>query len=87
MQSLSLGYIMETDIDMKKHDICDMCPNNCEICRKDEGLNNICSNFPHISLGGCLSYLNVCKIYHGEFTEEMSEARCIWESQQESARI
>ncbi len=24
LHSLSLGYLMETDIDMKKHDICDM---------------------------------------------------------------
>jgi len=80
-----MGYIMETDLDMKDHDICTLCPKNCEHCRKDQGLNDICNQFPHMSLGGCLSYLNVCRIYHGDsLMSEYDDATCVYRSQQES---
>lgn len=65
---LAMGYIMNTDLEHSQEDICDMCgPTMCSTCMADSSINDFCDYMrqfvPDIKLGGCLHYLNMCKIF------------------------
>ncbi|CAD7975870.1 unnamed protein product [Amoebophrya sp. A25] len=82
MESLVMGYMMETEVDMGKFDICEMCQ-PCERCTNDVQLREFCGQVPHMTLGGCLAYMNTCKIYESE--EPLID--CVRRSQDEAARL
>ncbi|CAD7946892.1 unnamed protein product, partial [Amoebophrya sp. A120] len=82
MQSIVVGYMMATDVDMGRYDVCEMC-DPCERCLNDRALKNFCAQLPHLSLGGCLAYMNTCKIY-GTETPLLD---CIRDAQMEAARL
>eukprot|EP00392_Amoebophrya_sp_AT5.2_P007742 g7757.t1 len=84
VESLVLGYMMETDTDMGRYDICEMC-DPCDKCLHDRQLKEFCGQekLQHLSLGGCLAYMNTCKIYG----DEKPLADCIYDAQFESSRI
>lgn len=82
MESLVLGFMMETDVDMGKYDVCEMCK-PCDTCLNDKSLRDFCDQdqLAHMSLGGCLAYINTCKIYNDVHGRSLAE--CVRDAQAE----
>eukprot|EP00434_Breviolum_minutum_P001316 symbB.v1.2.001157.t1/scaffold47.1/size388503/12 len=75
--SLAMGYVMETQLDTLETHICMVCPTNCERCREDQFLQDFCSHFPMMSLGGCAFLVHQCKLFGHDEAEDTLEAwRC-----------
>eukprot|EP00400_MALV-I_sp_L67-5_P000993 gene993-531_t len=65
---LAMGFIMNTDLEHSQEDICELCgPAMCRRCMDDPDINEFCDYMrmfhPDLKLGGCLHYLNICKIF------------------------
>lgn len=80
--SLVMGFVMETLLDVTQTAICDLC-DPCVNCLQDQGLAELCSLFPRMTLGGCMQLLNQCRLFNdGDDVYE-----CISEKQRETERV
>ncbi|CAK0865513.1 unnamed protein product [Prorocentrum cordatum] len=81
--SLAMGFVMETmPVDSSQASVCDFCK-PCEKCLQDEELNSICSQFPGMSLGGCIMVLQQCHL----FNEGEDGAECVQKKFNEIMRV
>ncbi|CAK8990679.1 unnamed protein product [Durusdinium trenchii] len=84
--SLAMGYVMETQLDTLETHICTVCPLNCEACQNDPFLNEFCSHFPLMSLGGCAFLIHQCKLF-GQDDAEGNLQACVQKAQRNTMQV
>ena len=82
---------MVTKLDYSEEDVCAMCGDDCSRCVQDQALLNFCSilkenSSPYISLGGCLHYLQMCKIFGNEVEDQFNCALRIMQQEDHLVR-
>ncbi|CAE7827398.1 unnamed protein product [Symbiodinium sp. CCMP2592] len=84
--SLAMGYIMETSLDWSQMHVCEVC-DPCDRCRSQTELKDFCSQFPELSVGGCMMAIENCNIFDGTDVSSDQLPRCIQTKQREIARV
>eukprot|EP00811_Abedinium_folium_P001466 NODE_11340_length_1293_cov_3.372213.p1 GENE.NODE_11340_length_1293_cov_3.372213~~NODE_11340_length_1293_cov_3.372213.p1 ORF type:complete len:353 (+),score=89.76 NODE_11340_length_1293_cov_3.372213:120-1178(+) len=70
--SLAMGYLMTTDLDWSRIDVCDICT-PCEWCLESASLKEFCSELAAqvpMTLGGCYFALHNCRIFDPDAAQD-----------------